>query len=106
MQQAFVVRPQLRTSGQLHRREQVRIYVSNPAPKQRMTIDEMQDFGVSGHDGAGQIRQGREDRVAPPQIAQRQFANHGRVRQNLPAVEQVSQSSIAGAQMADPYIIL
>jgi hypothetical protein len=28
------------------------------------------------------------------------------VRQNLPAVEQVSQSSIAGAQMADPYIIL
>jgi hypothetical protein len=51
--QPLVVRPQLCSGRQVHSGEQMGVDISDPAPEQRMALDEMKDLHVCRDAGMG-----------------------------------------------------
>jgi len=51
--QALIVRPKLRSGRQLYCGEQMCIDIPDPAPEQRMALDEMKNLRVCRDAGAG-----------------------------------------------------
>lgn len=85
--QSFVVRPQFRPCGQTYSGKQVRIDISDAAPKQRMMIDEMQNFCIGGDACMRQIRQRFQYGLALAQVAQSKFTDDKRMGQNRTNIE-------------------
>ena len=81
--QPSVVRPQLRAGGQAAGGQQVDIDIADAATVEVVSVDEVQRLGVRRHLSAGKVRQRAEHDVPLEQIAQRQFADHERVDQDL-----------------------
>jgi hypothetical protein len=80
--ESLVVRPQLCSCRQLDRGEQMSVYISDPAPEQRSTLDEMKDLHVCRDTGMGQVRQRLQHYFALTQVAQSKLADDKGVRQN------------------------
>jgi len=49
-QQALIARPKTRSSGELRGRQQMRVNVAEPKPREVMPLDKMQGFVVHGDD--------------------------------------------------------
>jgi predicted nucleic acid-binding protein len=100
--QAPIVRPQFAVPGQQRGRQQVGIDIADAAPEQRMTIDQAEHFLVLGNDRLRQVAQVAEKGIPRSQIAEREFADHKRVSEDLASVEERRELLIACVQMLDP----
>jgi len=78
------------------------VNVSDTTPKQCILINEMQDLWLGGDIGTRQIRERIQHHLALAQIAQGEFTNHKRVRQDHAGVEQFGEHPVMPAQMIDP----
>jgi hypothetical protein len=77
----------------------VGVGVAGAAAEQRLTLDEVQYFLVVGDGCLRQILQVAQEDIPPLQVAEREFANHKRMSENLAAIEQRSEPPIVGRQM-------
>jgi hypothetical protein len=90
--QSLIMRPPRRSGGQSNRSEQMDIDVSDPAPKQRVPVDEVQDFRVRDDARLGQARHGAQNELALTQIADGQLTDDEGVRQYHSGIKSVEWS--------------
>jgi hypothetical protein len=79
------------------------IDISDTAPEQSVTIDEMQYFRIGGDASTGQTQQGIHHDLAMTEITQSKFTQNERMRENHSGIEQVGEHLITRAKMIDPY---
>jgi hypothetical protein len=77
--------------------------VPDPAPEQRMAVDEMQDFCLGGNAGLGQVRHRVQHHFALAQIAYASSPITKGVREYPSRIKQPAQHQVAGAQMIYPH---
>jgi hypothetical protein len=86
----------------LDRGEQMSVDISDPAPKQRTTLDELNDLRICRDTGMWQVRERLQHDFALTQVAQSKFADDEGVRQNHPSVQQRDECFVARPEMVDP----
>jgi hypothetical protein len=94
--------PQCRARGQPDRREQMDIDAADPAPKQTVVADEVQNLVIGSDAGLWQIQHGIQDDVALTEIAERELAKNKGVRQHLSGLEELDKRLAPGAEMVYP----
>jgi hypothetical protein len=94
--------PQCRARGQPDRREQMDIDVADPAPRQTVVADEVQNLDIGSDAGLRQIQHSIQDDVALTEIAERELAKNKGVRQHLSGLEELNKRLAPGAEMVYP----
>jgi hypothetical protein len=75
---------------------------SDAAARESVPFDELQNFGMLCGVGLRQLREEPEDLGAPSQVAERQFADHERVKENEPVLEEGREPGVSTPQVIDP----
>jgi hypothetical protein len=97
-----VLRPQYRAGRQARGGEQVDVNVANATSEERRALDKTQDFSMLGHLGPREVRQCGQYNSALADLAQGEFAEDIRVRQNMSGVQELGEHGVVGAKMIDP----
>ena len=98
----LVERPQKSVSGQARRSKQMSIHVTDPAAKQPVSFDKLQDFFMRSEARLRHEPKICQDDISIPKISQCEFANDKGVRQNLARFEQCRQGSNFAANVLRP----
>lgn len=76
--------------------------VADAEARESVPLDEMHHFLMRGDLRLGHVLQRRQNRLALPQIAQRQFTDDKRMRQHAAGIEQAGKAIVTRPQMIDP----
>ena len=77
--------------------------VSNSAPKQRVAVNVQEHLRIRRNHRGGQAQECVHHILTAAQVAERDFANDKRMRENLSGVETRGKHGVGGAQVVHPY---
>jgi hypothetical protein len=82
--------------------EQMGIDIPDAEAEKRSAIDEVVDLVIRRDGGLRQLSQSAQYEITFAQIAESEFADDKAMPEDFPAVEQLTDHTIAGPQVVDP----